>query len=262
MAYLSRRLLKLAAAALDPFLSSVEGPRILIYHQVGGGSGRQMDLDPGVFRAQLVWLVEHARVIGYEEAVAGAGGESLEVVLTFDDGYADVYEHAFPLLRDLGLPFTLFLTTHPIETATPLYRDDRSTPLSWSQVEEMMASGLVTIGGHTHRHPDLRNLTADAVESELAEADEVIERRLGFRPRHFAYPWGYWSEEADRVVRRRYETAVLGRPGPLRDDTDRHLVPRIPVQAADGTAFFGPRVRGGLTLEDRVRSRVTGYRGP
>ncbi len=260
MTHLIRRLLKMAAVVADPVLSPVAGPRILIYHQVGGGSARQMDVTPEVFRAHVAWLAEHARVIPFEQAVEGGHGETLEVAITFDDGYVDVYEHAFPLLRDLQMPFTLFLTTEPVETGTPLYPD--GLPLRWEQVEEMVASGLVTIGAHTHRHVDLRPLAPDQVESELAASDELIEQRLGIRPRHFAYPWGYWSEGADGVVRRRYETAVLGRPGPVGPGTDRHRIPRIPVQAADGRVFFGPRVRGGLSLEDRVRALVSGYRGP
>lgn len=262
MSSLARRLLKVGAAISDPFLSRVTGPRILIYHQVGGGSGRQMDIDVGTFAAHLGWLAEHAVVVDYEQAVAAPATDRLEVVLTFDDGYADVYEHAFPLLRERGMPFTLFLTTEPVETGIPLYDDGRSTPLGWWQVEEMLASGLLTVGVHTHRHPDLRLLPPTEVEADLAASDELVARRLGVEARHFAYPWGYWSPEADQVVRERYATAVLGRPGAVDDAADRYLIPRIPVQASDGRRFFGPRVRGGFMLEDRVRARVSGYRGP
>ena len=262
MSGLVRRLLKAGAAISDPLWSPVRGPRILIYHQVGAGSGRQMDLDVDVFEAQLGWLSRHADVVAYETALANPADDGLQVVLTFDDGYADVYEHAFPLLRDFGMPFTLFLTTEPIETGVPLYADGRSTPLGWWQIEEMMTTGLVTIGAHTHRHPDLRSLPPAEIDADLAASDQLVEQRLGVAPRHFAYPWGYWSEVADPVVRSRYDTAVLGRPGAFDAATDRYLIPRVPVQAADGIFFFGPRVRGGLMLEDRVRARLSGYRGP
>ncbi len=257
-----RRLLKVGAALSDPLLSTVAGPRILIYHQVGAGSGRQMDVAVDVFAAHLGWLERHADVVSYEEALATPATDRLQVVLTFDDGYADVYQHAFPRLRERGMPFTLFLTTEPIESGVPLYGDGRSAPLGWWQVEEMMATGLVTVGVHTHRHPDLRLVSPAEIESDLAASDELVERRLGVRPRHFAYPWGYWSEAADPIVRERYDTAVLGRPGVVDAATDRYLIPRVPVQAADGVRFFAPRVKGGLMLEDRVRARVSGYRGP
>ena len=82
-----------------------------------------------------------------------------EVVLTFDDGFEDVYDNAFPLLRERGIPFVLYLSTLPIETGEPLnlhYPEAR--PLMWDQINEMIDSGLVTVGAHTHTHPDLRTL--------------------------------------------------------------------------------------------------------
>ena len=80
-------------------------------------------------------------------------------MLTFDDGFEDVYHNAFPLMKERGLPFTLYLTTNPIETGEPLDpRYPEAKPLTWDQINEMAGTGLVTIGAHTHTHPDLQNL--------------------------------------------------------------------------------------------------------
>jgi len=249
-------------ATADLFLGNWPGPRILIYHQIGAGSGRQMDLMPGAFRGHVDWLQSQGKFVGLGDALSGADVLNSErnYVLTFDDGYADVYENAFPLLRDRGIPFTLYLTTGHIETGIPLHEGDR--PLTWDMVGEMVDSGLVTMGAHTHTHPDLRGMRIADVEMEIEQSNELIERRTGVTPRHFAYPKGYWDPQAEKVVRRHYQTAVLGAGLPVTAATDPYRVCRVAVQASDGQFFFTRKIRRGMRLEERVRSQVRGYRHP
>jgi peptidoglycan/xylan/chitin deacetylase (PgdA/CDA1 family) len=258
----ARRLGKTLFATADVFLGSWPGPRILIYHQIGAGSGRQMDLAPAVFRGHVDWLQSQGRVVGLGDALTGADAQNSQsnYVLTFDDGYADFYENAFPLLRDRGLPFTLYLTTGHVESGEPLHQGDR--PLSWDMIGEMVDSGLVTMGAHTHSHPDLRGLSVGEVEREIEQSNGIIERRTGQVARHFAYPKGYWDPQAETVVRRHYETAVLGAGPPVTAATDHHRIHRVAVQASDGYFFFRRKIRRGMRLEEQVRSLIKGYRHP
>ena len=223
-----------------------------------------MEVTAEHFRNQIDWLGENGDVVDLDTAVASRGlpESSRMFVLTFDDGYADVYRNAFPLLRERALAFTLYLTTAPIETGEPLRNDGRAEPLTWDQVADMAEHGRVTIGAHTHTHPDLRSIDEAEVAEEVTVSNRLIEERLGVEPRHFTYPWGYWSPQADRVVRSAYETATLGSGKPVTGATDPLLLNRVPVQLSDGTAFFRHRMVGGLRLEDRVRRLVRGYRGP
>jgi peptidoglycan/xylan/chitin deacetylase (PgdA/CDA1 family) len=249
-------------AAADLVLGPWPGPRILIYHQIGAGSGLQMDLSAEMFRGHVSWLSDHGRIVGFGDALSGADDpdSSRRFVLTFDDGYADFYENGFPLLQDRRIPFTLYLTTGHIETGELLHPGDR--PLSWDQVDEMLASGLMTLGAHTHTHPDLRGMTIDQVEEEIGESNRLIELRTGLEPRHFAYPKGYWDGTAEKVVRDQYETAVLGAGGPVTKDTNPFRIARVPVQASDGQFFFTRKMARGMRLEERVRAWVKGYENP
>jgi peptidoglycan/xylan/chitin deacetylase (PgdA/CDA1 family) len=179
-------------------------------------------------------------------------------VLTFDDGYSDVFTTAFPILEDRGMPFVLYVSTGMIAD-DPASADGA---LTWSDIEKMLASGLMTLGAHTHGHPDLRSLLPEEVEEELSISDEVLHRRLGVRPRHFAYPYGFWSESADPAVRERYDTAVLGGSPRHEPVPDPHLLHRYPVQLSDGFALFKRRMRGGFWLEESLRRRIKGYSGP
>lgn len=244
---------------------SFGGPRILIYHQIGAGNGKQMDLSQTDFSRHIDYLTRSdVSVVSLDDAVAerNSPGAATKVVLTFDDGYDDMYRNAYPLLLEKRMPFTLYLTTKPTETGVALSDDGRSTPITWDQVNEMLASGLMTLGAHTHSHPDFRSLSAAEAEEEVVASQDLIERRTGVQARHFAYPWGYWGHDADPVVRAAYETATLGGGSPIGADTDLLRMNRIPVQLDDGFVFFKRKLKRGQRTEEFVRRRLSGYDGP
>jgi peptidoglycan/xylan/chitin deacetylase (PgdA/CDA1 family) len=221
-----------------------------------------MDLEPALFRRHVDWLQSQGRIVGLGDALSGADDHQShsDFVLTFDDGYADFYENGFPILAERRLPFTLYLTSGLIETGNPLHEGDR--PLTWDMVREMVDTGLVTMGAHTHTHPDLRGMPAVEVEQEIAQSNELIEARTGEAPRHFAYPKGYWDATAEALIRRHYDTAVLGAGPPVTGATDPHRIHRVAVQASDGYFFFVRKIRGGMRLEERVRRLMKGYEHP
>ena len=257
-----RAVAKGAFSTVDRLTGPFPGPRILIYHQVGAAHGQELDVDPETFGRQLDWLQGHGRVVGLDDALTARSGPGADFsyVLTFDDGYQDMFRSAFPLMASRGVPFTLYLTTGPLEDGKPLAPGRE--PLTWGDVSRMCESGLVTLGAHTHRHVDLRHASITQVEDELDTSNRLIEQRIGLRPLHFAYPWGYWSATADTSVRARYRSAVLGGGGPILADTDLFLVPRIPIQLSDGFVFFKSKMRRGLRTEEAVRRLLSGYRGP
>ncbi len=261
---LIRTAAKAAFAAVDMVMPDPRGPRVLIYHQVGAGLGRQMEVTVDDFRRQMEWLGSNREVVSLDQAIARweePGSETL-VALTFDDGYRDTHTTAFPILARHGFPFLIYLATESIETGKPLGPTHGAEPLGWDLIGEMLGSGLVTIGAHTHRHTDLRAIDPDRVEEELRTSDDLIERRLGVKPRHFAYPWGHWSQPAADVVDERYETAaVAGTPRP-RAQLTKHQLHRYPVQLSDGFRFFPARLRGGLRAEEQVRRWLDRYSGP
>ena len=261
---IARSAAKLLFAGTDLFLESPPGPRILIYHQVGSGLGRQMEVTVPAFSSQMEWLAENRQVVSLESAIERWGEEASSqlVVLTFDDGFLDTYTTAYPRLLRLDFPFTLYLTTDPIETGLPFGEVPGAEPLRWEQVSEMVGSGLLTVGAHTHTHPDLRDLTSELARSELDVSDRIIESRLGVKPSHFAYPYGFWAQQADGLVRERYRSAVVG--GNSRPDgaPDRAVIHRYPVQLSDGFVFFKRRLKRGMRLEEAVRRQIKGYDGP
>lgn len=254
----------LSTAADLPF-GQRSGPRILIYHQVGAAHGLEMNVGLKAFESQLDWLLSDGEIVDLNQAVEmiGMPGDEHRYVLTFDDGHVSLFEAAFPLLKRKGVPFTLFVTTEPMEQGIPLHGDSRMPMVSWGQIREMLDSGLVTIGAHSHAHLDMRAHSENAIAKDLDHCNTILKERLKVAPRHFAYPWGHWSEAADGAVRARYETATVGSGSGIAADFDVHKLTRIPIMASDSNPrLFQRKMWGGFRLETKLRSGRDRLAGP
>lgn len=232
------------------------GATILIYHRVGGGSPDERDLATHDFAQQLDVLAEHD-VVSLDSALdrLADGDPSPSVVLTFDDGFADVHENAWPLLRERRLPFTLYLATAYV--GATMHWDGSTAraagpALSWEQLAEMAGSGLCTVGNHTHTHARPESLDA----AELDTCSDIIERRLGVRPDHFAYTWGVPVPALAPAVRRRFRSACTGELGRNLPGQDPLALRRVPVRGSDPLPFFRAKLVGGLVPERAYRGIV------
>jgi peptidoglycan/xylan/chitin deacetylase (PgdA/CDA1 family) len=214
---------------------------ILGYHRVGVGDG-EIDMPTSMFRRHLDLLAGGGQVRSLDDALEGEGS----VVITFDDGTRDFYEHALPLLVDRGLPSVLYLATSMAEEDPA----PAGAGISWPMVRDSVATGLVTVGSHTHGHVNLARMTEEAAADEMRRSKELIEDRVGIDCRHFAYPWGKTSPGADRAGRRLFDTAALdGWRTNRRGSIDRHRLGRTPILRSDGVTFFRAKVLGMLDSE-------------
>ena len=280
--------MKQVLAQGDRILKPAPGVTILIYHRVGGGSDSEVDLDVDAFRAQLEHLRDHHTVVSLDEAVDlltphrdspnGSRPDRHSVVITFDDGTDDFCDHVVPALVEYQLPATLYAATHFIDSGESFPWG--APPASWAGLADAAATGLVTIGSHTHTHvlldradhadglsdranPD--SSSPSTIGDELDRSIELIGEHIGVPPAHFAYPKALpGSAAAEAEVRRRFVTAALARsrvnqPG----RTDLHRLWRTPIQRSDGHDFFVAKAAGGLRLEGELRNLVAKvkYRG-
>ena len=226
---------------------------ILLYHRLGADTRSEIELDGRTFARHLERIVAKDTPRSLEDAISGGEG----VVVTFDDGTRDFYESALPLLVSHRVPALLYLATGGVAT------NGNASPdaLTWKQLEEATATGLVTIGSHTHSHADLAAATEREADEEMRRSKELIEDRLGVSCRHFAYPWGLASPDAERVARRLFATAALdGWRVNRRAAIDPYRLARIPVLRSDGQFFFRAKLRGRLNGEAMLY-RVA-HRGP
>lgn len=211
-----RELMQRAAGALSSLMWSVTGRRptesfgILVYHRitepVAGCRPPTMNVTPVGFRRQMQELVQRGyRVVPLTEmlarAAAGRPPAPRTVVLTFDDAFAGVYRHAWPVMRELGLPATVFLSTAYLGQCAPFPFDpwgrahhgsapqDAWRPLTHAECEELLASGLIELGAHTHTHADFRGRPRDFA-ADLQRNVEALQSEFGLERVSFAFPFG------------------------------------------------------------------------
>jgi peptidoglycan/xylan/chitin deacetylase (PgdA/CDA1 family) len=168
-----------------------------------------------------------------------------------------VVEHALPALAKYQIPMTLYLASGYVDDGLGFW-DRADKALTWSGVNEMVSTGLVTIGSHTHTHKLLDREPAHVVAAELDRSQERIAHNVGAPATHFAYPKALRpSPAADAAVRQRFASGALAgtKPNPW-GATDVHLLARSPIQQSDGMRWFQHKAAGGLGLEDAIRDRV------
>lgn len=118
------------------------------------------------------------------------GGKGSYATVTFDDVPNNFLSDAYPILKELQIPFTLFLTTSYLET--PGY-------INLCDLETLTSEPLCTIGAHTVSHPMLRKVKNSY--EEIADSKKQLEDLIGSKVKYFAYPYGRPSSISNRVKR-------------------------------------------------------------
>lgn len=225
--------------------------------------------------AQLESLVHTIRAAGHRivrltDVLAARPDEDV-IALTFDDGLSTLQTEAMPLLKRLDVQPTLFLTTGRVglDNRWPGQSDLAvALPMmDWDGVEALYRAGW-DVEGHTLTHPDLRTVSDDQLEEELALPKEHIKEHLGTAVTAFAYPYGYLDARVVSATARYYEAAVTTTMCALSSSImNRHRIPRLDTfyfrhQVAHrsfGTPVFGAYVRARRAL--RMLRRHPGETG-
>ena len=285
------------------------GVIVLMYHRILGADRSFDGMAVEKFSAQMRWLREHCDPIAADalrERAARPTRVRPAVLVTFDDGYRDYHDLAYPVLESLGIPAVVFLATSFMDEGGMLWTDqvqsaalnthkervtlpwsnepplalgdaagratlsararahlktlpdgERRTALtallrelgdpppterqmlSWDEVRR--ASKLTTWGGHSHTHPIMSRLDADAADREIRTCKERILAETGRAPTTFAYPNGRpadYTPETQAILRRHgFDVAFSTSEGIAGPDSDWMAVKRLPTEAPDLSEF-------------------------
>ena len=203
---------------------------ILGYHRVGDWRADHVPtVSAAAFKTQLNFLSRHRyRVLSLADVVTFLErGEPIprhSAVITFDDGYEETYQIAWPMLKAAGFPAAIFVT--PTEVGLPGF-------VKWDQLAEMVKDGMA-VGSHTMRHSYLPLVKSDRLDEEVIESKRIIEEHIGYPVQFFSYPVGGFSQEIQSVIKGAgYLAACTTNRAIAQHKMDRYALRRIKVTEHD-----------------------------
>ena len=230
------------------------GFRVLLYHSINKADaddtlGIRITLEN--FSEQMEFLYRGGyKVCRLKELV-----ESIEkmkaipkkaIAITFDDGYKDNLENAFPILQRFNFPATIFITPSYIECKKYNAQDYwvKWEYLSWQDIRQL-SSLNITIGSHSFSHRRLSNLTLEEMEKEVINSKQRLEERLGTPVKLFSYPHGSVNQKLKDVLR---QVGYIGACSSLvgRNDyrTDVFELKRTEISTNDDISEFKKKLNG------------------
>lgn len=183
----------------DVTYSVPEGVSVLMYHMIGPQKNNAAIENPDNFRRQMKYLKDHGyhpitMQELYDYVTKGSALPEKPVCITFDDGYEDSYKIVYPVMKEMGFPWTVFVITDDV---------GRPNYLTWDQLKEMANSHTVTIANHTLSHPKLHNLGTKAEkEKEIVGANQALKYHLGIDNVWLAYPYGDYDDEVIDICKK------------------------------------------------------------
>ena len=219
---------------------------ILGYHDfITGRSKNPMKINIDKFREQMQALKDAGiPVIGFDEFLAWKRGETdindPSVMITIDDGWRSTYELAWPVLKEFGYPFSVYLYTD--------YVGGGGRALTIEMIKEMIAGG-VEIGSHTVSHPLRKSVFASQgsrtkdeyaayLQNELEESKKILESKFGINVRLFAYPGGIYSDEIAVLCEKYgYAASITCNPSRTTWDTPMQKLHRYVVHGNNDLNF-------------------------
>ena len=232
--------------AQDPIaLQDHRAAPILTYHSLDE-SGSVTSVRPRCFCEHMHSLAKRGFVgISLSDLLDGWDGlgklPGRPVVLTFDDGFANLLEHAVPVLSGLNFRATVFVVTGRCGQTNDWPDQIPGIPrlplLSWSELTQLEAAGF-EVGAHSVTHRPLTEIPAADAEREIVESKTMIEDQLGQPVQSFAYPFGLFRRADYEVVRKHFRSARSAKLGKAKPADDRHELPCLDVYYLRHPALF------------------------
>ncbi|MDR3410373.1 MAG: polysaccharide deacetylase family protein [Formivibrio sp.] len=244
-------LVGVALLLMVPVWAESQAAAILVYHRFGPAVADSMTTRTAVFEAQLARL----RSDGYQfmplsALVAGLEGQTVlpakALAITVDDGHRTVYSDLLPIIRRDRLPVALFIYPSAISNAP--------YAMTWEQLTEIVATGLVEVYSHTYWHPNFRiekkRLAPEVyhrfVRNQLEKSRQVLKSRLGVEALYLAWPFGIYDAELEAAASAAGYQAAFTLEARHATRADSLLaLPRYLIVDATGVAGLSQRLKDG-----------------
>lgn len=239
----------------------------LLYHHVGprqAGVYPQMSMETALFAREIAWLARRGyTAIRASDWLAWRRGSGKlpdkPIMVTFDDAYADIAEHALPVLQRYGFTATVFVVTARIGTTNTWDEQNgyARLPLMTAEQIRAWAAAGVEFGAHGRTHADLTKLDRAALNDEVEGSGTDLSNLLGKPVTSFAYPFGAWDEKVRSAAAAHFQLAFSCMAGTNDSKTDPHLLKRGFLPSRPSMLDFALTARtGGLHRIGELRIRL------
>ena len=200
---------------------------ILMYHYIRDGVdlkkdkiGYNLSVSPNLFEEQVAILQKQGfQSETMQDLIKGNTGPA-KVVFTFDDGYADFYTNAYPILKKYGFTATVYIITDKI---------GNNGYMNWDQLKEIQAGGI-EIGDHTISHQDLSKLSETSQRHEIIDSKKILENGLLTTINSFCYPSGKYTSTTENIVREAgFTNATTTKSGATYDLDNPYILTRLRI---------------------------------
>lgn len=181
----------------------VKNVPVFLYHcvlETPYGKNTDLFVLPSEFEAQVKYWSENGYTGIFASELPISKKFEKPIVITFDDGYSDNYEVAYPILKKYNMKATIFVSTKTV---------GRDGHVTRSQLKEMSNSGLISIQSHSVHHLDLSKLEEEKMKTELYKSKQLLEKAIGSEVTAFAYPYGAYNDAVINEAEKYYETAFI-----------------------------------------------------
>jgi len=172
---------------------------ILLYHNIAPTLAPYGSIvSPDTFRKHIRFIKSKGlKILPPDDFFESTSG----ILITFDDGFLELYKYAFPILKEEGVTALIFVVSGYAGKRNywDITLGKSFTHLSWDNIREMHKYGI-TIGSHSHLHPDYSRISGGLVERDLRESYDRISEEIGERVEYFSYPFGRAKKEDWRIV--------------------------------------------------------------
>ena len=239
---------------------------VLMYHHVGPvreDACRGLTVLPDAFNRHVATLsaMGYIAITPDDWAAWVRSGTDIpdrSVILTFDDAYADLVEHALPVLERRSYPATVFVSTGLVGKTIQCSPKAPGATLPIMSAEDIRkwTSRGVLFGAHSRSHFDLTSLDSQTAASEIRDCKSDLESMTGRPVTSFAYPYGKRNDEVESFVRDTYSTAFGIDDGINDSSTPLSNLRRTMVQHGDTIVDVLLRARYGKSVLQRIRTAV------
>ncbi|WP_299081494.1 polysaccharide deacetylase family protein [uncultured Paraglaciecola sp.] len=208
---------------------------ILLYHHVSHATPTVTSVSPVTFRQHMQYLADNHQVLPLKDVIDALQNKQplpdKTVVITFDDGYENIFTNAHPIIQEFSFPYTVFVN--------PPLIGNMASQLDWHQVTQMAAEGA-TFANHGKQHQHMLDTNAeesqqewlDRVTDDIQAAEKMLAQHIGYSLKYLAFPYGEFDKSLKLHLRSLGYIGFAQHSGAIASFSDFSALPRFPAAGA------------------------------